>query len=312
MRPQNSATHPGPIAAPTASLPEEHPAGRRAAGLPSAAAGVVAFSLTFPATAWALEGFGPWTVTCARLCLGALIAAGCLAAARSRPPARRHWPGLAVVAGGTVVGYPLLTALALTTASTGHAAVVAGLLPLVTALYATARGRSRPSPAFWAAAGAGAAIVAWFTLAQGGGALATGDLLLLAALVVCAAGYGEGARLAASLPGFGVTAWSLVAALPVVVPGLVWALAAEPADPSGRAVAGVLWLALGSQILGLAVWYRGLARAGVARAGQLQLAQPLLTLVWSVTLLAETLPPHAPAAAVAVLVCVLITQRTRG
>jgi drug/metabolite transporter (DMT)-like permease len=52
-----------------------------------------------------------------------------------------------------------------------------------------------------------------------------------------------------------------------------------------------------------------MAAIGIARASQLQLAQPLLTLVWSVLLLAEPLSPAAPVAAVAVLVCIAVTQR---
>jgi drug/metabolite transporter (DMT)-like permease len=59
------------------------------------------------------------------------------------------------------------------------------------------------------------------------------------------------------------------------------------------------------------LWYRGLAELGVARASQLQLAQPLLTLIWSVLLLDEGLPPLAPVTAVIVLLCITVTQRDR-
>jgi drug/metabolite transporter (DMT)-like permease len=44
----------------------------------------------------------------------------------------------------------------------------------------------------------------------------------------------------------------------------------------------------------------------------LQLAQPLLTLVWSVLLLGERLTWAAPVTAVAVLVCIAVTQRARS
>ena len=39
--------------------------------------------------------------------------------------------------------------------------------------------------------------------------------------------------------------------------------------------------------LGFFAWYAGLARGGVARIGQVQLAQPVLTLGWSAALLGE-------------------------
>ncbi|HZG04411.1 MAG TPA: DMT family transporter [Streptomyces sp.] len=321
MKANDSATLTGSIAVPAAETTASggDGAGRDARrgggdtkGIALAALGVAAFSLTFPATVWGLEGLGPWTVTSARVALSALLAGVALALARVPVPARRHWPGLAVVAGGCVLGFPLLTTLALQTSSTAHAAVVVGLLPMTTAVYAVLRTGSRPSPAFWAAAVAGAAVVVAFTLRESGGALSTGDLFLFAALLVCAAGYGEGGRLAREMPGWHVISWALVLCLPLSVVGTAVAVSAEPVRLTAHAVAGLLWLAVGSQFLGLVVWYRGLARAGVARASQLQLAQPLLTLVWAVVLLGEDLSPAAPLTALAVLVCIAVTQRARG
>lgn len=293
--------------------------GRDATPSPSAARtgtvlamlGVAAFSLTFPGTAWALTGLGPWTVTTCRVVLAALIAGGALAALRVPVPARRHWPGLLVVAAGVVVGFPLLTTLALQTSTTAHAAVVVGLLPLTTAALSAVRTGVRPSRTFWAAALAGAVVVIAFALQQSGGAPTVGDLYLFAALPVCAAGYAEGGRLAGHMPGWQVIGWALVGCLPLSVLGAVLALSAEDVHLGGRAVAGLLWLAVGSQFVGMVVWYRGMAAIGVTRASQLQLAQPLLTLVWSVLLLGEKLTPAAPIAAVAVLVCIGVTQRAR-
>ncbi|MER6142938.1 DMT family transporter [Streptomyces sparsogenes] len=287
------------------------PAGHRGGlvGTVLAALGVAAFSLTFPATAWGLEGLGPWSVVTGRLVLAGAVAGGTLAVLRVRPPARRHWPGLLVVAAGVVVGFPLLTTLALQTSTTSHAAVVVGLLPLTTAAYAAVRTGARHSRRFWVAALAGAAVIVAFAVQQSGGALTGGDLYLFGALLICAAGYAEGGKLAGHMPGWQVIGWALVACLPLSVPGAALALTAEPVHLGAHAVAGLLWLALGSQFLGLVVWYRGMAAIGVARASQLQLAQPLLTLVWSVLLLGEHLTWAAPAAAAAVLVCIGVTQR---
>lgn len=276
-----------------------------------AALGVTCFSLTFPATAWALEGFGPWSVTSLRTLLSGAVACLVLAVLRVPVPARRHWPWLAVSAFGVMIAFPLLTTLALQTSTTAHAAVVVGLLPLTTALYSSLRTGSRPSPVFWAAALAGAAAVIAFALHESGGAPTTGDLYLAAALLVCAAGYGEGGRLARELSGFQVIGWALAVCLPLAVPAAVAALLVEPAHPGARSVAGLVWVAMGSQLLGLALWYRGMGLAGVARASQTQLAQPLLTLGWSVLLLGEKLPPAAPATALAVLVCIVAVQRAR-
>lgn len=303
MTAQNSATPLASIAVRTGST-----SGTRRGTL-LALLGVVTFSLTFPATAWGLESFGPWSLVALRSALAAAIAGAFLLAGRVPLPGREHWAGLAVVAGGVVVGFPLLTTLALRTSSTSHAAVVVGLLPLTTAAVSTLRTGVRPSGRFWAAALAGAAVVLGFTLAGGGGSLAAGDGYLFGALLVCAAGYTEGGRLARVLPGWQVIGWALVLCLPLSVTGSVLGLAYEPVHLTGHGVAGLVWVAAGSTFLGLYVWYRGMAEIGAPRASQLQLAQPLLTLVWSVALLGEHLSPAAPIAACAVLVCIAVTQR---
>ncbi|GHE02143.1 DMT family transporter [Streptomyces alanosinicus] len=303
MRAQSSATAPSPIAV---TAPGE----RRGLGTALAALGVAAFSLTFPATAWGLQGFGPWSLVAVRSVLAALVAGGCLLVLRVAPPERRHLPGLAVVAGGVVLGFPLLTTLALQTSTTAHAAVVVGLLPLTTAVLSALRTGSRPSRRFWLASLAGAAAVAAFTATQSGGALTAADGFLFAALLVCAAGYTEGGRLARVMPGWQVIAWALVMCLPLSVPAAAVALSYEPVHLDPHGVAGVLWVALGSQFLGLVVWYRGMAAIGVPRASQLQLAQPLLTLVWSALLLGEHITAAAPMTAAAVLVCIAVTQRS--
>ncbi|MFD7812547.1 DMT family transporter [Streptomyces sp. NPDC059785] len=309
------STEPAPAVTPAATATATEPGDRSPharTGTLQAALGVVAFSLTFPATAWGLEGFGPWSLVTVRSVLAAVIAGGCLLALRVPLPARRHLPGLAVVALGVVLGFPLLTTLALRTSTTSHAAVVVGLLPLTTALFSALRTGARPSRTFWGAALAGAAAVIAFTVQQSGGALTGADAYLFGALLVCAAGYTEGGRLARIMPGWQVIGWALVLCLPLTVPGTVLALAYEPVHFTAHSVTGLLWVAAGSQFLGLVVWYRGMAAIGIPKASQLQLAQPLLTLVWSVLLLGERLTPAAPLTAAAVLVCIAVTQRARG
>ncbi|MBH5131022.1 MULTISPECIES: DMT family transporter [Streptomyces] len=308
MRAQSSAIAPPRIAVGVTS----GDTGGGSLGTVQAALGVVAFSLTFPATAWGLEGFGPWSLIAVRSILAAAVAGACLLVLRVAPPERRHFLGLAVVGAGVVLGFPLLTTLALRTSTTAHAAVVVGLLPLTTALLSALRVGSRPSRTFWIAALAGAAAVIAFTVQQSGGALTSADAYLFAALLVCAAGYTEGGRLAREMPGWRVIGWALVLCLPLTVPMAAVALSYEPVHLTAHSVTGMLWVAIGSQFLGLVVWYRGMAAIGIPKASQLQLAQPLLTLVWSVLLLGEHLPVAAPLTAAAVLVCIAVTQRARG
>ncbi|MET9396785.1 DMT family transporter [Kitasatospora sp. NPDC002965] len=332
MKTQDSATHRAAVAAkPATSRPvgptDPGPVSAAPAvgvtGTALAALGVLSFSFSFPATSWALTGFGPWTATGLRGLLAGLLAALCLAAARVPVPERRHWPGLLVVSAGCVLGFPLLTTLALQSSSTAHSAVVIGVLPLATASVAALRARrasgrsggagaaSRPSRTFWCAALAGAAAVLGFTLVQSHGRPSVADLYLFAALLVCAAGYAEGGRISREIPGWQVIGWAVVVALPVTGLITAGALAVEPVGFGAKAVAGLAYTAAVSQFGGFVLWYRGMAEIGVPKASQLQLAQPLLTLVWSVLLLGEELPAAAPVTAVAVLLCIAVTQRSR-
>lgn len=276
-----------------------------------AALGVASFSFSFPATVWALDGFGPWSATGLRGTIAALIAAAALLATRSALPRREDWPALAVVGIGCGIGFPLLTTLALQTSSTAHSAVVIGALPMATATIAALRTGRRPSPAFWFAAGAGAAIVITFALSQNHGRPTVADVFLVAALLLCAAGYAEGGRVSRHLPGWQVIGWGVLLAAPINVVVTAVALSAEPVTLTGQAVAGLANIAAISQFGGFVVWYRGMGLIGVSRASQLQLAQPLLTLVWAVLLLGETLSPAVPLTAAAVLACIVVTQRAR-
>ncbi|MFJ4918554.1 DMT family transporter [Streptomyces sp. NPDC088725] len=283
----------------------------RGAGTLLAALGVAAFSFTFPATVWALDGFGPFTATGVRGLLAGLLAAVCLCLGRVPVPGRQHWPGLLTVAGGCVIGFPLLTTLALRTSTTAHSAVVIGMLPLATATVAAALTGRRPSRAFWTAAVLGALTVAAFTLQQSHGLPTLGDAYLFCALLVCAAGYAQGGRLASHMPGWQVIAWGVVAALPVSALVTALALPWEPVHLTTRAAVGMAYLAAVSQFGGFVVWYRGMAAIGVLKASQIQLAQPLITLVWSVLLMGEQLSPLAAVTVLIVLGCIAATQRAR-
>lgn len=276
-----------------------------------AALGVLSFSFSFPGTVWALDGFGPWSAIGVRGVLAALIAGTALLLTRAPLPARGDRPALAVVAGGCAVGFPLLTTLALQTSSTANSAIVIGALPMATAAFSAVLTRRRPSKVFWAAALTGGAAVIAFTLTQSHGKPTVAELYLFAALVVCAAGYAFGGRLSARMPGWRVIAWGVVLAAPVNLAVTLWALPHEPVHCTAKALAGMAYIAAVSQFGGFVVWYKGMGLIGVARASQLQLAQPLLTLMWAVLLLGEEIGAAVPLTAVVVLACIVITQRTR-
>ena len=64
--------------------------------------------------------------------------------------------------------------------------------------------------------------------------------------------------------------------------------------------------------LGFFAWYAGLARGGVAKIGQVQLAQPVLSSAWAALILGESVGRATVVAALVVLACVAATQRARG
>ncbi|GGM09447.1 DMT family transporter [Dactylosporangium sucinum] len=275
--------------------------------------GVLAFSMSLPATRIAVEHLDAWFVAFGRALGAGLLALGYLAVSRAPRPTRHQWRRLAVVALGVVVGFPLFTSLALQDRTAAHGAVVVALLPAITAGFAVLRAGERPSPAFWLAGGAGLVAVLTFLVAGGAvsGAAGPSDLFLLVAVTLCGLGYAEGGALARELGGARTICWALVLSLPVTAAVTAVTLRHPPhASPAAWTAFG--YLTVVSMFLGFFAWYAGLARGGVARTGQLQLAQPVLTLAWSALLLHEHVPVPAMAAALAVLLCVGLTQRLRA
>jgi drug/metabolite transporter (DMT)-like permease len=277
------------------------------------ALGVLGFSLSLPMTKVAVEHLDPWFVAFGRAVGAGVLALAYLAAVRAPRPTPAQWRRLAVVALGVVAGFPLFTSLALQTSTAAHGAVVVALLPAVTAGFAVLRARERPTPAFWLAGGAGLLAVLVFLALSGtvSGALGWADLFLLAAIALCGLGYAEGGALARDLGGARTIGWALVLSLPVSVAITAAAAVRHPPHAPAAAWGGFAYLTLISMFLGFVAWYSGLARGGVARVGQVQLAQPVLTLGWSAFLLHEHVPPVAVLAAVLVLGSVALTQRLR-
>jgi drug/metabolite transporter (DMT)-like permease len=287
------------------------PTSRLAGGVILGLLGILGFSFSFPATKLANAGLDAWLVAFGRAAVAAALAVVYLRLFPGPRPSRPQWARLAIVAAGAVIGFPVLSGLALVTAGSAHGAVVIALLPAATALAAVARAGERPGLAFWAAATAGMAVVVVFSVTQSRGGLAASDLLLLAAVAAAAFGYAEGGALARDLGGARTIAWALVLSAPLTVPVTAVLAATTGLDASASAWAGFAYVAAVSMFLGFVAWYAGLARGGVAKIGQLQLGQPILTLLWSAAVLGEHVGPGTLLAAVLVLACVVATQRAR-
>jgi drug/metabolite transporter (DMT)-like permease len=301
MREQNSA-----IATRLPALPGE----RRALLL--GLLGVTLFSVSVPATRVAARSLDPTLVGLARAVAAGGLALVGLRLSRAGWPPRAIVPGLLVVAFGGVVGFPLLTALALRHVPAVHGAVAVGLLPIATAGFGALRARERPSLAFWAIGVGGVVCVTLFASSQGGGTIGLADALLLLAVVVCGLSYAEGALLARDHGGLAVISWALLLTLPLSVPVTIWRAGATSLDAPPSAWLALAYLGAVSMYLGYVPWYRALALGGIARIGQVQLVQPALSVLWAVLFLGETVGVPAAAALGGVLACAVAGRRARA
>ncbi len=282
---------------------------RTTGGWGSGFIGVIIFSGSLPATRIAVESFTPLFLTSARAVIAAILGAVLLAALRQQRPTVSDLGSLTIVAFGVVIGFPLLTALALKHITSAHSIVFIGLLPLSTAFFGVLRGGERPKPAFWLFSMIGSLSVAGFALSQSGSASLAGDVFMVAAILVCGLGYAEGATLARRLGGWQVISWALVLAVPVMA---MAALATMP-DRWGRislpAWSGLAYVSIFSMLVGFMFWYRGLALGGIGGVGQLQLLQPFFGLALAGLLLHEPVAWSMIAVTGLVVLCVAGAKR---
>jgi drug/metabolite transporter (DMT)-like permease len=283
---------------------------QRMDGWGSGLLGVVIFSGSLPATRVAVGEFPPLFLTSARAAIAAVLGLALLAVLRQPRPARHDLVPLGVVSLGVVVGFPLLTALALQHITAARSIVFVGLLPLATALFGVLRGGERPRPAFWLFSALGAAAVSGYALWSGGGdGSLTGDALMLAAVVVCGLGYAEGAALSRRLGGWQVISWALALSLPLSAALGLATLPAGLGEVGPPAWAGLAYVSVFSMLVGFVFWYRGLAIGGIAGVGQLQLLQPFFGLALAAVLLGEPVGAGMVAVTALVVACVAGARR---
>lgn len=275
--------------------------------------GVTAFSFTVPFTRVAVEGLSPLFISSARALVAVALAILALGLTRQSRPTRNQWRRLVIVAGGIVVGFPVLTSYALAEVPASHGAVVIGVLPAATALVAVRRTGERPPRAFWVLACLGLVAAVVFALMQGGGlgGLHLADVLLFGAVLAAAFGYAEGGLLARELGAWQTVSWALVGSAPLMVVLTGLAVRAEPPTASLPEWAAFGYLGVVSMYLGFFAWYRGLGIGPMAQVSQVQLVQPVMSIAWAALLLGEDLTWQVGAGAVAVMACAALAVRTR-
>ncbi len=275
--------------------------------------GVAAFSFTVPFARLAVGGLSPLFIGSGRAVIAAALAIAALSLTRQRLPNAVQWMRLAIVAGGIVIGFPLLTSFALTTVPASHGAVVIALLPAATAVMAVIRGKERPPVSFWGMALIGAVVAIGFAALQGGGIaqLTLSDLLLFGAVIAAAIGYAEGGLLARELGSWQTVSWALVIASPLMIVLTITAALQQPPSATPVEWAAFAYLAVVSMFLGFFAWYRGLAIGPMAQVSQVQLIQPVLSILWAALLLREQLTWVTILGGVAVILCAGIAVRVR-
>jgi drug/metabolite transporter (DMT)-like permease len=281
-------------------------------GLALGFVGVATFSGSLPTARLAALHLHPLFVSLGRALVAGALALASLAVTRARRPLGGEWRSLWIVVGGVVLGFPVLSTLALRDMPAAHASVILGTAPLLTAAVAALLARERHRLAFWTASATGCAIVVGFALwrADAAGAsfgLSGGDALMFGAVFVVAFGYVAGGQAARTLGGWQTISWALVLSLPLL-PLPVWIFRPRGAVPAASWGA-FAYQSLVSMFLGFFAWYRGLALGGIARVGQVQLLQPFMSLALSGLLLGEAVPPVLWAVAAAVVGCVAVARR---
>lgn len=270
--------------------------------------GVIVFGGSLPMTKLAVAHFEPLFVTFARPAGAGLLALAMLVALRRPLPPRAALVPLTISSGALVWGWPGLTNFAMKTVPAAHGGVVAGLLPLATAVAASLMVRDRQPFAFWLFAVAGAAVVIGFALLDNADGLTAGDGLLLLAVGVCAVGYVAAGDLSRRMPGWEVVSWMLVMSLPVALAGTFWSWPATGLSAPPRALTGLAYVTVLSQYLGFFAWNMGLAMGGIARVSQVQLVQTFVTLGFAAIVLGEAVTPLTWAVALAVVAVVAGAQ----
>ncbi|HEX2735149.1 MAG TPA: DMT family transporter [Polyangiaceae bacterium] len=276
-----------------------------------AALAILGFSGTLPATRLAVPELGASFVGCGRAVVASLFAAVLLLKVKAPLPSRRDLPGLLAVALGVIIGFPLFTSLAARTLPASHAAVFTGLVPAVTTAMAMLRAGERPRPAFLAVAALGALSVVAFSLIVARGTLTTADVYLMVAILAVAVGYAEGGIIAKHLGGSRVIAWALLLVAPFMAIPVVTQVVRHGVHGSLQAWLGFAYVSGISMFAAFSAWYRSLALGGIARTSQLQLVQPVLTLLWCSLFLGEPLDAPTLTSGGMVVVCTALARRTR-
>jgi len=278
-------------------------------GFAYAFGGVLLFSASLPFTKLALQSFDPLFTAFARPLIACTLAIPLIIIKKVEPLPRTLWRPMVFTTLGAVFGWPILIALALQRSTSAHIAVIAAVMPLVTACMAVLKYRRRVNYQFWIASTLGTTLLVLFALSRGGarGENGIADVLTIGAVLASSYCYVEGAGLTSHMLGWQVISWIVILGAPL---SLVGAIATYLHTHHSyafhwNALLGLLAIGFSSMYLGFFAWYRGLKDLGVTHGSQVQQMQAIMTLGWSALFLHEHISISTLLAAVGIVLCVL-------
>ena len=278
-------------------------------GFAFAFTGVLLFSASLPFTKLALQSFDPLFTAFARPIIACTIAVPLMLYKKVPALPRELWRPMLFTTLGAVFGWPILIALALQRSTSAHIAVIAAVMPLVTACMAVLKYHRRVSAQFWIASTLGTTLLVLFALSRGGakGENGIADILTIGAVLASSYCYVEGAGLTSHMSGWQVISWIVVFGAPLSLIGATITFAHTHHSYSFHinALLGLLAIGFSSMYLGFFAWYRGLKDLGVTHGSQVQQLQAIMTLGWSALLLHEHISLTTVTAAIGIVLCVL-------
>lgn len=285
---------------------------RQTLGLLLGVLGVIVFAGSLPASRVAVTEVTPYFLTAMRATLAGLGGVAMLIVTGRRLPPRQAWWPIVVCAFTIVLGFPLLSAVAMVTVPSSQGGVILGIMPLMTTAAAAVIEGERPSPGFWIAAVIGSALVMGFALYRSGGyALSAGDLLLLGAVICGGIGYTYSGRMTGLMPGWEVISWAVALSLPMSLACLLLTWPSDAAAISPRVWTAMLYAGLMAQFFGFFLWNAAMGMAGISRIGQIGLLQPFFVVLIAALFAREPVEPLTIMFAIAVVVTVAIGTRMR-
>jgi drug/metabolite transporter (DMT)-like permease len=244
---------------------------RRNAFLALGAAGVI-WGLTIPFSKLALGWLDPLTLTVARFA----VAAPLLALFSSRRALREAFTGPVLLWGAVFYGFGVAVQnTGIERTSVTHAALILAAVPALVALMAAARGRSSSTPQSWGGcvvAIAGVGLVA----GAGGASSLSGDTLMFASALACAAYVVAQPGLLAGRDPVAVTVVQMTAGALVTLPFAAIADGVPAPTVPGPALWGFIGLAVVGSLLPFALYAYGQARVAPEVAGAFVNLEPLV------------------------------------